>query len=271
MIGSFALLPALYIVSAALTATGLNGGGLSEFDVELPGELRQLAGRGQLSPVTHALVTIAAPANFDLTRDWPVMVISASSDTHYSSSRRLLGAYAEAARTAGWILVAADPEQEVPIEQDEVVLRYALDSAALAVLQLQWPGADKASLAFGGISGGAKYSGWLAAAFASQGRTIVGIYQAGINQDTVVSAAKQFRVLNDGYRDIPVFLQSGETDEIATPTDHRSVQDVLKRAGFRHIRLESFPGPHVVEARLLRTALDWFSELAVVSPRVTPK
>ncbi len=134
-----ALLPALFVASATLAATGLTNGGLSQFQVELPNELRQLAGRGHLSPVMHALVTIAVPENFDTARDWPVMVISATSDSQYHSSRRLLSAYADTALTDGWILVAADPAESVPIEQDEVALRYALNTAALAVLALQWP------------------------------------------------------------------------------------------------------------------------------------
>jgi predicted esterase len=260
---SLALLLALFVASAALAATGLEAGGVSEFKVELPRELRQLAGRGQLSPVTHALVTIAVPANFDIALDWPVMVVSATSDPQYHSSRRLLGAYADTALAGGWVLVAADPAEKVSVEQDDVAVRYALNTAALAVLALQWPGAVNAPLAFGGFSGGAKYSGWLAAAFASQGRTIVGIYLAGINQDTILSAAREFKVLDETFRRIPVFLQSGEKDEISTPADHRGVRDELKRAGFRHIRVEYFSGPHAVDPGPLGTALDWFRELAV--------
>jgi predicted esterase len=262
-----ALLPALFVASGALTATSLKAGGVSEFEVELPTELRQLAGRGQVSPVMHALVRIAVPANFDTSRDWPVMVISATSDPGYHSSRRLLSAYADAAVAAGWILVAADPEESVPVEQDDFALRYALNTAALAALALQWPAAGKAPLAFGGFSGGSKYSGWLAAAFAGQGRTLIGIYLAGINQDTVVSAAQQFKVLDETFRRVPVFLQSGEKDEIATPADHRGVHDELKRAGFRRIRIEYFPGRHVVDAGVFRTALDWFRELAAQAGR----
>jgi predicted esterase len=258
----FALLPALFIASAALAAPGLNAGGLTEFKVELPRDLRQMAGRGQLSPVTHALVAVAVPANFDATRQWPVMIISATSDPQYHSSRLLLGAYADTAVAAGWILMAADPAEEVSVDQDDVPLRYALNTAALAALKLQWPGAEKAPLAFGGFSGGAKYSGWLAAGFASQGRTIIGIYLAGINQDTVVPAARKFKVLTDAYRRIPIFLQSGERDAISTPSEHRAVLDELKRAGFRNVQIEYFPGPHEIEPAPLAMALDWFHEVA---------
>jgi len=257
-----ALLPALFVASGALAATGLKAGGLNEFQIELPLELRQVAGRGQVSPITHALVTVAVPASFDTTCDCPVMVISATSDPRYHSSRDLLRAYADSALAAGWILVAADPAQDVSAERDEVGLRYALNIAALAALELQWPGAGKAPLAFGGFSGGAKYSGWLAAAFASQGRTVIGIYLAGINEDTIIAAARHFNILNETFKRIPIFLQSGEKDEIATPGDHQAVQKELKRAGFRNIRIEYFPGPHAVDPGPMRTALVWFRELA---------
>jgi predicted esterase len=237
-------------------------GVLREFKVELPAELRTLAGRGQTSPVTHALVTIVAPANFDAARDWPVLIVNATSVPQYRSSRTLLRAYAEAAVAHGWIALAADPGEEVTVDQDDAALRYALDKAALGALEAQWPGANRARLAFAGFSAGAKYSGWLAAAFASEGRTITGMYLAGINEDTVLSAARQFKVQSDAYRRVPVFLLSGETDEIATMADHRRILDELRRAGFSNVRIEYFAGPHVVDPCPLRIALDWFLDVA---------
>jgi predicted esterase len=257
-----ALLSALLAAFPANAATTLKAGGLSEFNVELPSELRQAAGRGQLSLVAHALVTFAVPAGFEAARGYPVMIVSATSDPQFHSSRSLLHAYAETAFAAGWILMAADPAEEVSVERDDVGLRYALNAAALAALASQWPAAGKAPLAFGGFSGGAKYSGWLAAAFARQGRSIIGIYLAGINSDTIVPAGQHFNVLKGTFKRVPVFLQSGENDEIATPADHQVVRDELQRAGFRYVRLERVAGSHEVDPAPLRAALDWFRELA---------
>lgn len=256
-----AIAAAFLTAAASHAATSLEPGGLSEFNVELPLQLRQIAGHGTPSSVAHALVTIAVPANFDAANAYPVMVISATSDAEYRSSRRLLGAYADAARQAGWILVAADAAEVIAEGQDDVGLRYALNAAALAALASRWPGAAKAPLAFGGFSGGAKYSGWLAAAFASQGRSISGIYLAGINADTIVAAARHFDVLDDRFRRIPVFLQSGENDELATPDDHRAVYDGLKRAGFKDVRVKYVASAHEVDPAPLRAALDWFRGL----------
>jgi predicted esterase len=257
-----ALLPALLLGSAAIAAPVFNPGGLSEFRVELPRELREFADRGRLSPVTQALVTVAVPADFDPAGEWPIMVISATSDPGFNSSRRLLGAYTEPALAAGWVLIAADPAEKISVEDDDVLLRFALNTAALAALQLQWPRAGRAPLGFGGFSGGAKYSGSLAAAFVSQGRRVIGVYLAGINQESLVSAGRQFKVMNEAFKRIPVFLLAGEQDEVATPADHRGVQADMQDAGFKHVRLEYFPGSHAVETAPLRRALEWFHETA---------
>ena len=50
----------------AFAATGINPGTLAEFQVEIPRELRLVAGRGQLSPIKHAHVAVAAPARFNV-------------------------------------------------------------------------------------------------------------------------------------------------------------------------------------------------------------
>ncbi|MBK6980427.1 MAG: hypothetical protein IPH30_02040 [Betaproteobacteria bacterium] len=201
-------------------------------------------------------------------------MISATSDPGYRSSRRLLRDYAKTALESGWVVVAADAVQAGATLEDEVPLRLALNSAALAVLRKQWPGGGKAPLAFGGFSGGAKHSCWLAAAFAKEGRTVIGLYLAGVNEETLVPAAKLFGVLDASFRRIPVFLQSGKGDEVATPADHRDVVSKLKRAGFTNLRLEYFQGTHEVEPGPLRSALDWYLEtagLAGSQPVSSPK
>ena len=264
-----ALLPLLVLGTAAFAAPGLKPGGFAEFKAELPRELRLVAGQGQLSPVEHALITIGAPANLDPAREWPVLVISATSDPQYNSSRRLLAAYADTALKAGWIVVAVDPMEAVAVDNDSVGLRLALNTTALAVLELQWPSAARARLAFGGFSGGAKYSGWLAAAFASRGRNVAGIYLAGINADAVISSARHFNVLNAEFKRTPIFLQYGDADGISTPSDHWNLHDELRRVGFKNVRVESFRGAHEVDPTPLRKALDWFRELA--APAETAK
>lgn len=260
-----AMLLMAWCATAATAAPTLTPG-LNEFKVELPADLRKIAGRGKISPITYARVTIAIPPGFDTTSVWPVLVVSATTDRGYNSSRALLRNYAETALASGWIGLAADPAERPTVEQDTVSLRLALNAAALSVLENQWPGGGKAPLAFGGFSGGSKISGWLAAAFASEGRMIIGVYQAGINQNTLVPAATLYDVLNPAFKRIPVFLQAGKDDPVSTPAEHQDVAAELKAAGFKNVRLEYFSGAHDIDPGPLRLALEWFRALAAGPP-----
>lgn len=235
---------------------------IKSIEVELPQVLREVAGNGKLSPVTRALVEVAFPPGFDVKRTWPILVVNATSDVKFNSSRDLMRRYADVATAAGWVIVAADANRELVVNQDNVKLRLALGSAALAALQAHWPEAANAPLAFGGFSGGAKHSGWLAAAFVAQGRKVIGVFQAGINEESFVKAGEQFDVLNDDFLRIPVFLLGGERDRMASPNAHHNVERRLKKAGMQHVRLEFFAGPHRVYPKPLKDALAWFAELA---------
>lgn len=217
-----------------------------------------MAGGGTASTVTHALVTIATPDALAPDAGAPVLVVSATSDAGHQSSRKLLGAYSKAALDRGWIVVAADPGEPVAPDRDTSQLRLALNNAALAALRKLRPAAANSPLAFAGFSGGAKYSGWLAAAFAKQGRKVIGLYQAGIDEDTFSAAARHFGLLDARFRRTPVFLQAGAKDAVATPEDHRKVAASLVRSGFEHVRIETSPGGHEVDAWSLREALEWF-------------
>jgi hypothetical protein len=95
---------------------------------------------------------------------------------------------------------------------------------------------------------------WLA------GNRIIGIYLSGINQDR----------LSDGYRDYkpgvsflrtPIFLSTGVSDLIATPTQQMSVKSSMRRTGFSRIRQEIFPYGHIVLGTQVEEALRWFRQL----------
>lgn len=249
----------------------LTPGRVVEFRVELPMALRQLAGEGTVSQTKTAKVAVSLPAQFTPDRIWPVMIISATAaPRQYASSTRLLGFYAPEASAAGWVLIAADPQPDITTEDDTNGMRVALIHAALAALAPQWPDVQRAPLAFGGFSGGAKRSGLLGAIFAAQGRRPIGFFQAGINQETVAMAAKAFKQLDAAYRATPVFLLAGTSDDIATLDAHEGIRDELKHEGFTHVKLEIFAGPHAVDPRPLRQALAWFDEVRGATPAPAP-
>ena len=258
----FLALPATLLFASVSTGTGLKAGGLSEFNAELPQELRQIAGRGGQSPVSHALVTVAVPVNFDATRSYPIMVISATSDPQYHSSRRLLGEYAEIAVAGGWILVAADPAGKSL--SNRTISSATRPTLRLAALESQWREAGKAPLLRWFLRG-AKFSGWFAAAFASRGarhRDLPCRYQP----DTVIPAARHFSVLNE-LQAHPVFLQSGQRTRLR----HRSIIGHSRPAQTRGIQASTYQygqGSHEVDPKL-RTALDWFRKVAAPGPELS--
>jgi predicted esterase len=131
--------------------------------------------------------------------------------------------------------------------------------AALAILRKRWPAEKESPLAFGGFSGGSKYTGWLTAAFVSRGRNVMGVYLSGCNENALLDAARHFDVLDGTFRKIPVFLQSGMKDTVSTPDDHRRIAKELERAGFENVRIQPAPGGHEVVPELLGEALDWFA------------
>lgn len=104
-----------------------------EIELELPDSLPQIAGGGKLSPVKRARISVAVPENFRPVRARPIVIVKATTDVAYRSSRRLAGFYTAAVLAAGWIVLAADPVEEIA-QDDGVYLRIALALGAVAVL-----------------------------------------------------------------------------------------------------------------------------------------
>lgn len=243
-----------------LTLTAASDG---EFVAVVSEQWRRVAGKGRLSALREAHGWVAVPAGFDPARSWPILVVSATADPGLNSSRAFARRYRDAALAAGWVIVAADPAPRVIPEINE--LRYATVRAALARLATAWPGAETWPVAFGGFSGGSKYSGYLAAMAARDGRVPVGIFLGGCNAPTPALGRTQYGAPRT-FRDVPIFLSSGDDDPVSTPHDHRQVRLALVNDGFRHVRLETYAGRHVVHAPHLGVALAWFDELRAARP-----
>ncbi len=240
-------------------------GEVVEFSAPLPAELRRLASAtGSLSALTEAKGAVAVPKDFTPGRVWPVLLVSATSDPGYNSSRRLLREFAAPALAAGWIVVAADPPLPVALADDTDQLRYALLMGALARLGAEWPALPTWPRAFGGFSGGAKRSGTLAAFSLLLGQPPIGLFQAGCNQATARFALTIPQLPRAAFKATPVFLSSGRGDRIATPAQMEEVRRDLAGVGFGRLRLESFAGGHEVYAPHVGAALRWFAEQAKV-------
>jgi hypothetical protein len=123
-----------------------------------------------------------------------------------------------------------------------------------------WRNSGQAKIAFAGYGGGAKFAGWLAAMFASQNSRIAGVYEAGIEDETLINAAMQFQVLtNDAFLEVPIYFHGGARDGTATVGRLRDVADKLHSAGFKNVGVGvlagAMPGN---DPAALHPALDWF-------------
>jgi hypothetical protein len=227
--------------------------------VTVPDEWRRMAGGGKRGAAKGAMIAYATPPGFDPGRVWPILIVSATSDPGYNSSVAHLEDFLPASRSAGWVLLAADPLVAAPPPLDTNERRYAHARAALEHLRSIWPGSEKWPIALGGYSGGAKRSGWLAALFARDGRMPIGIFQGGCNAATVVESVNIYSPPRGPFRSVPVYLSSGEADGISTPGHHRQVATALHADGFGHVRLAHHAGGHRLHLPHVEEALAWFA------------
>jgi hypothetical protein len=235
--------------------------------VDVPDELRNFDRSPRWMSTKKATVSVATPIEFDAAREWPVLLVSASSEAGSNSNSRLLEHYKEAALSAGWIIVASDPVPAVAKWEDTLSLRFVLDLLAMAALHDCWLHAGRAPIAFGGYGGGAKFAGWLSSMFVSQNSHVVGVFQAGIEDETLRSAAMQFQVLQSpDFLNVPVYLHGGSSEATEQAGRLRGVQKTLLDAGFKNVGIGFLEGSHPDDPEALRRALAWFDQIAGRKP-----
>ena len=145
---------------------------------------------------------------------------------------------------------------------DSTQWRLARLAAALESMRREWPQSAKWPVAFGGFSGGAKRSALLGAMLAKTGSIkTCRFFLSGINEDRLSEAYANYHLGRD-FLGIPIWLSSGQDDNVATPQDHDRVKSSLERRGFKRVRLERFAGGHQVKMGEVERALRWFREVA---------
>jgi predicted esterase len=175
--------------------------------------------------------------------------------------------FVEPGLAAGWIVLAVDPAKpNSDAANDNLILRYSLIKAVLLAIQASWPESGRWPIAFGGFSGGAKASGFLALISAIDGRLPIGIFLGGCNEATPADALNIYHRPQPGFASVPVFLSSGINDTIASPSQQRNVKEDLLNAGFTRVRLESYQGEHHLSPEHLQAALQWFDAEAARQP-----
>lgn len=215
------------------------------------------ASGGNPRPATGRAL-ISFPKGFDPARTWPILIVISTSDYHRTNAMDA-PFYQEAGIAEGWIVLAADAT--IGPREDSEAWRVALLGAALQMIHKDWPQSARWPVAFAGLSGGAKRSGFLAAMLSSTNPVkISGFFLAGINDDRISVAYKTYQP-PPGFLNIPIWLSSGTGDSIAPPFKSEHVRASLVNTGFKHVRVESFAGGHEVDPAQVRLALRWFRQL----------
>lgn len=249
---------ALLLCANPLLAAGLEPGGKATFSIPLEKrEIRWMKSSG-LSGYDTAEVAIAVPANFDPGKSYPVLVTCVTGDP-YRSNLEEMEAYWPPAIESGWVVVTGwaypDPER------DTKAFRRAVSVAAMRQLQQLIPSSKAWPVATAGFSGGGKNAAITAAYLQQEGYRIIGLFMGGCNQDLVTFAMKRVSPDKKAFREIPVFISSGTADKISTPSQSQTVLQSIRESGFPHLRLETYPGGHVLEKPHIPVALEWFDSI----------
>jgi len=242
-------------LTASPTATGSlltpTPGDVLNLEVPLSEKRRAEAVKEGATSLHHAKVAMAVPQGFDPQKSWPVLIIN---NTEAYPNIDSMNQFKQAALDENWIIMAADPPDA---EKDkEGGWRWATIAAAMDYVVATWPVAKDWPIACGGMSGGAKNSTFIAAAFARDHHRVIGMLMMGCNQD--MASVAFHRSAPPNFLGVPVFLSSGKSDTIATPAHHEAVRNSLRATGFQKVRLEHFDGAHDVYQPHIGEALRWF-------------
>ena len=244
--------------SATLAGQTVRPGGTLDIKFPLDKYFQDYAAAGGNTRPSTGRALISFPKNFDPARSWPILIVVSTSDYHWTNAMSA-PPYQQAGIAEGWIVLAADAT--IVPRDDSEAWRVALVGAALQMIHKNWPQSASWPVAFGGLSGGAKRSGFLAAMLESTNPIkIRGLFLAGINDDRISVAYKTYHPPFD-FLDIPIWLSSGIRDPLAPPFKHEHVRASLVNTGFKHVRLESFSGSHEVQPAQVQLALRWFRQL----------
>ncbi|HEY2102732.1 MAG TPA: hypothetical protein VGH08_05730 [Chthoniobacterales bacterium] len=243
---------------ASLAGHAVKEGGTLDFTFPVPKYFQDYAAQGGNPRPPLGRLLLMFPPGFDPMRACPILIVTSTTDAHRTSPMDAPW-YRDTAMAEGWIVLASDAT--IPPRNDSTVWRLALLGAALDLLHREWPQSVKWPVAFAGLSGGAKRSGWIGAMLsASNTVKICGFFLAGINDDRLSAACKAYRP-SANFLKTPIWISSGQNDFIARPRDQEMVKNSLEHTGFKQVHLSHFLGGHELDKADLRQALKWFRKL----------
>jgi len=234
-------------------------GSTVQANVTLSALEKSYAGQGGNPVPPYAVAVLLTPPNFDPTKSWPVLIPCSTSDFKRQNRNDLVQFYQRVGLSEGWVLLAGDGPQHS--KNDNVAWRESMTMAAVDALHRSFPGSEKWPMACAGFSGGGKGVGYVAPFLARYGCHITGIYITGANEDHLSDGYARLQPGAD-FLNTPIYFSSGHEDRIATMEQQYAVVGLIKRTGFKRIRIGTFRGGHEVNDAQTSIALHWFRELA---------
>jgi hypothetical protein len=245
--------------SLNFAGTSFSPGSTARANVPLSALEKSYAGQGGNPVPPYALAVLATPVNFDPTKSWPVLIPCSTSDFKRQNRDDLIQFYQRVGLSEGWVLLAGDGPQHA--KNDNAAWRESMTLAAIDALHRSFPGSEKWPMACAGFSGGGKGVGYVAPFLARYGCHIVGIYITGANEDHLSDGYARLQPGAD-FLNTPIYFSAGHEDRIATLEQQYAVVGLIKRTGFKRIRIGTFRGGHEVNDAQTSMALRWFRELA---------
>jgi hypothetical protein len=245
--------------SLNFAGTSFSPGSTVQANVPLSALEKSYAGQGGNPVPPYAVAVLATPVNFDPTKSWPVLIPCSTSDFKRQNRNDLVQFYQRVGLSEGWVLLAGDGPQHS--KNDNVAWRESMTMAAVDALHRSFPGSEKWPMACAGFSGGGKGVGYVAPFLARYGCHITGIYITGANEDHLSDGYARLQPGAD-FLNTPIYVSAGHEDRIATLEQQYAVVGLIKRTGFKRIRIGTFRGGHEVNDAQTSIALHWFRELA---------
>jgi hypothetical protein len=254
-LGLLAFATSVYPAGLSFAGASLTPGTTVHVSVPLSDLEKSYVAEGGNTVPSYTLATLAVPRGFDPKKAWPVLIVFSSSQNQHPSWFDLMVHYRRIALADGWVLLAGDGPK-VPPRLDSSGWRAGHTLAALDALHRSFPGSQKWPLVCAGQSGGAKRATYLAPLLAARGYRIAGIFLSGMNEERITEAYHRFNPGRD-FLNTPIFLNSGLNDIVATLDQQNSVENSMRRTGFKNIRHTTFPGGHELPPARVQEGLRW--------------
>lgn len=216
-------------------------------------------GESKNPEVKELRLALMTPEGFDSTaKSWPIALIQNGSGDDDGSSIKHMDAYAAALTSAGWLVLAADPEPKAA--DDTHAVRWAALGGALEALAEEWPASKEWPVAVFAYSGGVWHGSAMAAKLIAEKRDLRGIWFGACKEDALTPNGETHKVMPK-LQKTRLFLSNAQDDGLVTQKEIQDRAESLRKAGFKNSRFENAEsGGHKPVADHLKAAAAWFVE-----------